>query len=154
MQKLSDERDQYWLNYALGLASRAQTCDEVPVGAVLVKDNQLIAEGWNQPISQCDPSAHAEIITLRHAGQILKNYRLTETTLYVTLEPCAMCAGAMIQARIARLVFGAFDTRAGAAGSVFNILQHSQLNHRVDVLGGVMANECSEMLKKFFLSRR
>jgi tRNA(adenine34) deaminase len=119
-----------------------------------VKDGVVIAEGWNRPIGTHDPTAHAEIVAMRAAAQALGSYRLLDTTLYVTLEPCAMCAGAMVHARVKRLVYAATDPRAGAAGSIFNIVQHSALNHRVEVTGGVMAEECSAELKKFFIARR
>ena len=139
---------------ALELARQAQRAGEVPVGAVLVHDDAIIAEGWNQPIRAHDPSAHAEMITLRAAGQALASYRLLDTTLYVTLEPCPMCAGAMVHARVRRLVFGAPDPRAGAAGSVFNLVQHPALNHRIEFTSGVLAEECGSLLREFFLARR
>lgn len=139
---------------ALALASEAEVAGEVPVGAVIVRDGTIIAEGWNQPIRSNDPSAHAEMIALRAAGQTLSTYRLLDTTLYVTLEPCAMCAGAMVHARVRRLVYGATDPRAGAAGSVFNVTQHPALNHRIDVTSGVLAEECGSRLKGFFVARR
>jgi tRNA(adenine34) deaminase len=140
--------------HAQRLADRAQAQGEVPVGAVLVKDNTLVAEGWNQPITHHDPSAHAEIMALRAAGQTLQNYRLPDTTLYVTLEPCAMCAGAMLHARVGRVVFGAFDPKTGAAGSVFNTLQDENNLHTLTVSGGVLAEQCSEQLRAFFRERR
>ena len=149
-----EETDYHWMNHALKLARRAQDQGEVPVGAVIVLDNELIAEGWNQPISTCDPSAHAEMMALRQAAKRLSNYRLLETTLYVTLEPCVMCAGTMIHARIKRLVFGASDPRTGAAGSVFNLLQSTHLNHTVQTQGGLLSDECGELLKTFFQARR
>ena len=139
---------------ALELARQAQRAGEVPVGAVLVHDDAIIAEGWNQPIRAHDPSAHAEMITLRAAGQALASYRLLDTTLYVTLEPCPMCAGAMVHARVRRLVFGAPDPRAGAAGSVFNLVQHPALNHRIEFSSGVLGEECGSLLREFFLARR
>jgi tRNA(adenine34) deaminase len=139
---------------ALELARAAEAAGEVPVGAVIVRDGVVIAEGRNRPIGACDPTAHAEIEALRAAGRALGTYRLTGTTLYVTLEPCAMCASAMVHARVQRLVFAATDPRAGAAGSVFNIVQHPSLNHRVDCTGGVLSEECSSLLKNFFLARR
>ena len=139
---------------ALLLAARARDAGEVPVGAVLVKADQIIGEGWNQPIGSHDPSAHAEIIALRAAAQSFANYRLTDTTLYVTLEPCAMCAGAIIQARVKRIVYGAADPKAGAAGSVFDILGTVRLNHVVEITGGVLADECSSLLRDFFAARR
>jgi tRNA(adenine34) deaminase len=139
---------------AIELAGTAEAAGEVPVGAVIVKDGEIVAEGWNRPIGTCDPTAHAEIIALRAAGLALNTYRLTDTTLYVTLEPCPMCAGAMVHARVRRLVFGATDPRAGAAGTVFNIVQHSALNHRLETTGGVLADECSTLLRDFFVARR
>lgn len=146
--------DTVFMRRALALARMAQAADEVPVGAVLVRDGVIIAEGWNRPIAAHDPSAHAEMIALRAAGQALQSYRLLDTTLYVTLEPCAMCAGAMVHARVRRLVYGATDPRAGAAGSVFNIVQHPALNHRIDCTGGVLAEECGILLRGFFVARR
>lgn len=139
---------------ALELAREAERAGEVPVGAVVVKDGVIVGEGWNRPISTNDPTAHAEIIAMRDAAQRLSTYRLLDTTLYVTLEPCPMCAGAMVHARVKRLVFAATDPRAGAAGTVFNIVQHSALNHRVECEGGVMAEECGAMLRAFFVARR
>lgn len=149
-----NERDQHWMTHALKLAAHAQSQGEVPVGAVLVYENEVIAEGWNQPICCLDPTAHAEIIALRHGAKHKQNYRLLNTTLYVTLEPCAMCAGAIVNARVQRVVFGAFDPRAGAAGSVFSIFAEEQLNHRVDCVGGVLAEDCGLMLKEFFKAKR
>jgi tRNA(adenine34) deaminase len=146
--------DLTFMQRALELAREAERAGEVPVGAVIVKDGAIIAEGWNRPISTHDPSAHAEMIAMRAAAQTLRNYRLLDTTLYVTLEPCAMCAGAMVHARVKRLVFGATDPRAGATGSIFNIAQHAALNHRLDVASGVMADECSAELRRFFIARR
>lgn len=146
--------DAAWMRIALELAQHAHAAGEVPVGAVLVKDEEIIARGWNQPISAHDPSAHAEMVAMRAAAQALDNYRLPDTTLYVTLEPCAMCAGAMVHARVKRLVFGAPDPRAGAAGSVFDIVRTDALNHRLEVTGGVLANECGNLLKRFFEQRR
>lgn len=139
---------------ALEFARKAETEGEVPVGAVLVKDNQLIAAAWNQPIQSHDPSAHAEMNLMRKAGQALSNYRLTGTTLYVTLEPCCMCVGAMIHARIKRLVFGAYDAKTGAAGSAFELIQSDKHNHRVVVEAGVMEAECRAVLQAFFRNKR
>lgn len=133
---------------------RAAQAGEVPVGAVLVKDGQLIAEGWNLPISHNDPTAHAEIQALRSAGKILNNYRLLGTTLYATLEPCPMCAGAIVHARVGRVVYATPDPRTGAAGSVYNILQSNELNHRCEVISGVLAEESATLLRDFFRSRR
>lgn len=142
------------MSQALQLAQKAEALGEVPVGAVLIKDNTLISEGWNQPIGQHDPTAHAEIDAIRKAATTLGNYRLPDTTLYVTLEPCAMCAGAIIHARIKRVVFAAYDPRAGAAGSVFSILGTTQLNHLVEVSGGVLEQDSAMLLKTFFQARR
>jgi tRNA(adenine34) deaminase len=142
------------MSRALEMARMAQDAGEVPVGAVIVKDEQIIAEGWNRPISTSDPTAHAEIIALRAAATSLSNYRLLDCTLYVTLEPCAMCAGAMVHARVKRLVYGAADPRAGAAGTIFNITDHVALNHRLEVTSGKMAEECGTLLRNFFQSRR
>jgi tRNA(adenine34) deaminase len=139
---------------ALTLAQRAQTQDEVPVGAVIVDGDHLIAEGWNQPISQHDATAHAEIMAIRTACEKLGNYRLSGLSLYVTLEPCLMCAGAMIHARIGRVVYGATDPRAGAVVSVFQAFDETRLNHRVSHSGGVLANECGLILREFFRARR
>ncbi|MGE0113386.1 MAG: tRNA adenosine(34) deaminase TadA [Steroidobacteraceae bacterium] len=142
------------MSRAMELARLAEAAGEVPVGAVIVKDEQIIAEGWNQPIALHDPSAHAEMLAMRAAAKLLGNYRLPDTTLYVTLEPCAMCAGAMVHARVKRLVYAAPDPRAGAAGTLFNITQHEALNHRLEVTGGVLADECAAMLRNFFQARR
>lgn len=146
--------DEYWLAHALKLAGRAQAVNEVPVGAIIVHEQRIIGEGWNQPISTHDPTAHAEIIALRQAAKVLDNYRLLNTTLYVTLEPCVMCAGAIIHARVKRVVFGAFDPKAGAAGSLFEVLGTKKLNHYVEWRGGVLAESCALTLKSFFKSRR
>ncbi len=146
--------DDKYMRRALELARFAEAAGEVPVGAVIVKDGEIVAEGWNRPIGTCDPTAHAEMVALRAAGTALGTYRLIDTTLYVTLEPCAMCASAMVHARVRRLVFGATDPRAGAAGSVFNIVQHAALNHRMESSGGVLAEECGTLLRDFFAARR
>jgi tRNA(adenine34) deaminase len=146
--------DLQWMRQALHLATQAALHHEIPVGAVLVQANQCIAQGWNQPIMNCDPTAHAEILTLRQAAQHLQNYRLLHTTLYVTLEPCIMCAGAILQARVSRVVFGAYDPKAGAAGSRFDILRDTRHNHQVECVGGVLAEECGKVLTEFFKSRR
>ncbi len=151
---MQTKQDIKWMQHAIKLAQHAESIDEVPVGAVLVKDNQLIAEGWNQPISSNDPSAHAEVVALRAAAQALNNYRLVDTTLYITLEPCAMCAGALMHARVKRVVFGASDPRTGAAGSVFNILNSTELNHIIDIQQGVLQQECSALLTRFFKNKR
>ena len=148
------DRDRYWMGRALALAQCAAEAGEVPVGAVLVRGDEVIGEGWNQPIGACDPTAHAEVLALRAAAARVGNYRLVDSTLYVTLEPCPMCAGAIVHARVARVVFGAEDPRAGAAGAVFNLLQSAALNHRATVSGGVMAEECGTLLRAFFRARR
>ena len=148
------KQDEVWMLHAQRLADRAKEQGEVPVGAVLVKDNEIIGEGWNQPITHHDPSSHAEIMALRAGGQYLENYRLPNTTLYVTLEPCAMCAGAMLHARVGRIVFGAFDPKTGAAGSVFNTLQDEANLHKLSITGGVLAEQCSDQLRAFFRERR
>lgn len=142
------------MRHALELARRAQSEGEVPVGAVVVLDEQVIGEGWNRPISASDPSAHAEIQALRSAATARKNYRLVGATLYVTLEPCAMCVGAMFHARIRRVVFGAADPKTGAAGSALNLFDEKRLNHHALVQGGVLAAECGALLSGFFASRR
>lgn len=147
-------QDHHWVEHALQLAKKAQALNEVPIGAVLTLNNEIIAEGWNQSIINSDPTAHAEIVALRAAAEKLKNYRLIDTTLYVTLEPCVMCAGAILQARIKRVVFGAYDPKGGAFGSVFNIFQAKEINHRVDFIGGVLQHECGELLRQFFQVRR
>jgi tRNA(adenine34) deaminase len=146
--------DNEFMRRALVQALRAQANAEVPVGAVLVHRDRIIAEGANNPIGSHDPTAHAEIVALRAAGVLLGNYRLNDTTLYVTLEPCIMCASAIVHARVRRLVFGAWDTRAGAAGSTINVFALPELNHRVDVFGGVLAEECARHLEQFFAARR
>jgi len=146
--------DVQFMSRAIELARMAEAAGEVPVGAVVVKDGVIVGEGWNRPIGTHDPSAHAEMIAMRAAAAAIENYRLLDTTLYVTLEPCSMCAGAMVHARVKRLVYGATDPRAGAAGSVFNIVQHAALNHRVEMQPGLMAQECATLLRQFFASRR
>jgi len=146
--------DQAFMQLALEQAQRAWDMGEVPVGAVVVKDGQVIAQGFNQPIDKHDPTAHAEIVALRAAAEVLGNYRLPGCELYVTLEPCVMCSGAMMHARLARVVFGAPDPKTGACGSVVNLFEQEQLNHHTGILGGVMAEECGAMLKSFFAARR
>src|SRR6185437_4737637 len=146
--------DDRWMHEALLLARQAEAAGEVPVGAVLLKDGALVGLGWNQPIGALDPTAHAEIMAMRAGAQKLGNYRLTCTTLYVTLEPCAMCAGALLNERVARLVYGASDPKTGAAGSVFDLVRTDKLNHRLEVMGGVLAEECGGLLKDFFAKRR
>jgi tRNA(adenine34) deaminase len=142
------------MRMALEQAAAAEASGEVPVGAVLVKGNDVIASGANKPIATHDPTAHAEIEALRAGGRTLSSYRLSDTTLYVTLEPCVMCASAIVHARVKRLVFGAWDPRAGAAGSIVDVFALEGLNHRVDVFGGVLMEECGALLKKFFGERR
>ena len=155
MEELEQQSlDEFWMQRALELAHRAEAEGEVPVGAVLVRDEQIIGEGWNQPISASDPTSHAEIMALRSAAANINNYRLLNTTLYVTLEPCSMCAGALIHARVKRVVYGANDPKGGAAGSVFEILGTDKLNHKVEVTSGVLAKECGEVLTNFFQQRR
>lgn len=151
---LSADADASFMARALELARMAEAAGEVPVGAVIVKDGVIVGEGWNRPISTNDPTAHAEIIAMRDAAQRLSTYRLLDTTLYVTLEPCPMCAGAMVHSRVKRLVYAATDPRAGAAGTVFNIVNHPALNHRLECTGGVMAEECGALLRGFFVARR
>lgn len=155
METQSRATDEVWLRLALSEAQEARASGEVPIGAaILGPEGTILARGQNRVIRDHDPTAHAEIVALRAAGAALGNYRLEQCTLYVTLEPCAMCAGAMIHARIARLVFGAFDPKAGAVGSVLTVLNHPQLNHRVEVSGGILADECGDLLRLFFQSRR
>lgn len=140
---------------AVALAREAASCEEVPVGSVVVNSNgEIIGRGFNRPISQHDPTAHAEILALRAAGSRLNNYRLPGCVLYVTLEPCVMCAGAMLHARLARVVFGAQDPKTGAAGSILNLFQERRINHQTDLHGGVLAEECGTLLSSFFASRR
>jgi tRNA(adenine34) deaminase len=147
-------RDSAFMRIALGHALAAGAAGEVPVGAVLVRGEDIIATGANKPIASHDPTAHAEIQALRAGGQALRSYRLNDTTLYVTLEPCVMCAAAIVHARVRRLVFGAWDPRAGGAGSISNVFALPGLNHRVDVFGGVLMDECARLLLEFFAQRR
>jgi len=146
--------DAAFMRAALGHAAAAAASGEVPVGAVLVLGEQIIATGGNAPIASRDPTAHAEIAALRAGGRSLGTYRLTDTTLYVTLEPCVMCASAIVHARVRRLVFGAWDPRAGGAGSITNVFALPGLNHRVDVFGGVLMEDCARLLQQFFAQRR
>jgi tRNA(adenine34) deaminase len=146
--------DEALIRRALLLAKRAATEGEVPVGALLVRAGEVIGEGWNRPIALHDPSAHAEMLALRAAASLANDYRLEGATLYVTLEPCAMCTGAAINARIERIVFGAWDRKAGACGSVFDLPREPRLNHRLDVFGGVLSDECAAELQSFFALRR
>jgi tRNA(adenine34) deaminase len=148
------ELDHQFMQQALDQAKLAAMAGEVPVGAVLVRDGKIISRGFNQPIGNSDPSAHAEMIALRSAAQLESNYRLPGTTLYVTLEPCIMCAGAMLHARVERVVFGATDPKTGAAGSVLNVFSEKQINHQTQVEGGIMDDECSQVLRDFFKGRR
>ncbi len=148
------ESDQLWMRYAIRLAQRAENQGEVPVGAVLVKNDIVLAEGWNRPIQTHDATAHAEIDALRNAGQQLKNYRLIDTTLYVTLEPCIMCIGAIANARVKRLVFGAPDPQRGAVESALKCQELTFLNHTLETEGGIFADECAQLLKDFFRARR
>ena len=146
--------DEFFMREALALATQAEALGEVPVGAIVVKDGEIIGRGFNQPISSSDPTTHAEIVALRDASQRLKNYRLVDCELYVTLEPCMMCVGAMLHARIKRVVFGASDAKTGACGSVINLPAEEKLNHHATFVGGVLNDECSSILKTFFQSRR
>lgn len=142
------------MRYAIRLAQRAGQSGEVPVGALVVKEDRCIAEGWNSPIAHHDATAHAEILALRKAGHVLENYRLIDATLYVTLEPCVMCMGAMSHARIKRLVFGAFDPKRGAVCNALSLSDAAFLNHRISWAGGILETECSELLRGFFQARR
>ncbi len=148
------ELDRQFMQQALDQAKLAAAAGEVPVGAVLVRDGQVISTGFNQPIANSDPSAHAEMMALRAAASDESNYRLPGTTLYVTLEPCTMCAGAMLHARVDRVVFGATDPKTGAAGSVLNVFSEKQINHQTQVEGGIMGEECGQILRDFFKERR
>ena len=146
--------DDHWMQCALMLAERAAEAGEVPVGAVVVLDNQVIGEGWNQPISSHDPTAHAEVLALRDAAQKVGNYRLVDADLYVTIEPCTMCAGAMVHARVRRVVYGASEPKSGVIESNGQLLEQSWMNHRVEVTAGVLAEQCSERISLFFKQRR
>ena len=148
------DSDEAWMRHAIRLAQRAEQQGEVPVGAVLVYQDQCLAEGWNLPIQHHDPTAHAEIIAIRHAGKQLQNYRLIDCTLYVTLEPCVMCMGAIANARVKRLVFGAYDARRGAVCNALRLSDAPFLNHRIDWQGGVLEASCAELLTAFFKARR
>lgn len=154
MDKWSESDDEKWMDRALALARQAEEAGEVPVGAVLVRDGEILGEGWNQPIARHDPTAHAELQAIRQAAARAGNYRLESTTLYVTLEPCAMCAGALVNARIGRLVFGGRDLRFGGVRSKFRIADSELLNHRVQVVEGVLAADCVDLLERFFRARR
>lgn len=146
--------DSYWMEKALDLAGRAKNQDEVPVGAIVVRDREIVGEGWNNPISACDPTAHAEIQALRAAAQSIGNYRLVDCVLYVTLEPCIMCAGAIIHARLAGLVYGATEPKAGAVVSRLNLLNLEFTNHNLEVKGGVLESQCSRLISDFFAAKR
>ena len=148
------ELDQQYMRMAIEQAQLAAQAGEVPVGAVLVKDSQVIAKAFNKPIANHDPSAHAEMLTLREAALAQENYRIPGSTLYVTLEPCAMCSGAMLHARIDRVVYGAPDLKTGAAGSVIDLFASKQINHQTSVEGGIMSEECGQLLRDFFKGRR
>ena len=148
------ESDEHYMDLALAEAKKAEAAGEVPVGAVLVSGEVVIGRGFNQPITAHDPTAHAEIIALREAARHQGNYRLINAVLYCTVEPCTMCAGAMIHARVGRLVFGTPDTTSGAAGSIYNVLTDPRMNHRVDVLSGIREEECAAFLREFFARRR
>jgi tRNA(adenine34) deaminase len=146
--------DKDFMQRALELAKKAEAHDEVPVGAVIVYQDKIIGEGWNQPISSDDPTAHAEIMALRDAGENIGNYRLPNATIYVTLEPCTMCAGAIIHARLSKLVYAVDDPKTGACGSVFNLLQTDKLNHTVEIENGVLEEECRSLIQSFFKEKR
>jgi len=153
-QRPTASPDELWMEEALRAAQRALEADEVPVGAIVVRDGKIIGRGWNQNIRTNDPTAHAEIIALREAGANVGNHRLAECELFVTIEPCSMCAGSMVHARIKRLIYGANDPKAGAVQSLMQVLNHPQLNHKVEVRSGVLAGRSAELLQTFFKSRR
>ena len=153
-EKNTIKSHEFYMQRCIELAALAQADGEVPVGAVVVHNGEIIAEAYNQPISSHDPSAHAEMIALRKAAQHLENYRLADVTLYVTLEPCPMCAGLMVHARVNTLVYGTQDPRTGSAGSAFDLLNGEKLNHRVECVSGVLQEKCSQQLKEFFRSKR
>jgi len=144
----------YWMRRALELASKAESIDEVPVGAIIVSGGEIIGQGWNQPVSSHDPTAHAEIIALRDACRRRVNYRLPDTTMYVTIEPCAMCAGALVHARVAAVVYGASEPKAGMLRSHIGLFDQDFINTRIDYLGGVLDEECGLILSRFFQSKR
>jgi tRNA(adenine34) deaminase len=148
------EQDHQWMRHALELAKMAELNNEVPIGAVLISENKIIGEGSNSPITHHDPTAHAEIMALRAGAKNIGNYRLVDTTLYVTLEPCAMCVGAIVHARVKRVVFGAFDPKSGAVSSVFELGENEKFNHRVQYEGGLLAEPCGVLLKDFFRAKR
>ena len=146
--------DEEWMQHAFQLAKKSKEHDEVPVGAIVVYEDEIIGKGWNQPISSHDPTAHAEMMALKNAGEKIGNYRLPKSTMYVTLEPCVMCAGAIVHARIARLVYAVDDEKTGACGSVFNVVQTDKLNHRVRIEKGVLEKECQMLIQDFFKEKR
>jgi tRNA(adenine34) deaminase len=148
------QNDIYWMRQAFKLAKRARKCDEVPVGAIVVLNNKIIGRGYNNPIAKIDPTAHAEIVALRAAAKKIGNYRLANASLYVTLEPCVMCIGAMIHARIKHLIFGAYDLKSGAVKSVFQMLDQNQFNHKIDYTPEVLSKECGKILTDFFRFKR
>ena len=154
MEDIATEEDIVWMRHALTLADKAESIGEVPVGACVVLNGELIGEGFNTPITDNDPSAHAELRAVKEAAAAVQNYRLIDATLYVTLEPCSMCAGMLVHARVKRVVFGAKDAKTGAAGSVMNLLQHPALNQQLEVVSGVLADECANKLSDFFRKRR
>ena len=151
---VTTSNDELWMEEALRSAQRALEAGEVPVGAVVVCDGRIVSRGWNRNLTDKDPTAHAEIVALREAGAAVGNHRLADCDLFVTIEPCAMCAGAMVHARIRRLVYGADDPKAGAVQSVMQVLNHPQLNHRIEVRRGILAGRCAELLQTFFKGRR
>ncbi|HHT7858703.1 tRNA adenosine(34) deaminase TadA [Pasteurella multocida] len=152
---MQSDTDEKWMRHALHLADKAEQLGEIPVGAVLVDEQgNLLGEGWNLSISESDPTAHAEIVALRQGGQRLQNYRLLNTTLYVTLEPCTMCAGAILHSRIKRLVFGAADYKTGSVGSRFHFFDDYKMNHAIEITAGVLQEECSQKISAFFQKRR
>ncbi len=148
------ESDIELMQAAIAEAGKARDADEIPVGAIVARSREVLGHGFNRTIQDCDPSAHAEIVAIRQAAERAKNHRLNGATIFVTLEPCAMCVGAMIQARVQRLVFGAYDTKAGAVGSVLDLSESKELNHRIEVNGGLLDDECSAILKEFFAAKR
>lgn len=153
-KQLTTEPDELWMEEALRAAQRALEAGEVPVGAVVVCEGRILGRGWNRNIGDCDPTAHAEIVALREAAAAVGNHRLAGCDLFVTIEPCPMCAGALVHARIKRLVYGADDPKAGAVQSVLQVLNHPRLNHQMEVRGGVLAGRCADLLQTFFKNRR
>ena len=146
--------DEEWMQYALQLAKKSEERDEVPVGAIVIYKNEIVGECWNHPISSNNPTAHAEITALQDAGEKIGNYRLLDSTMYVTLEPCVMCAGALVHARIAKLVYAVDDQKTGACGGVFNMVQAEELNHNIEIKKGVLEKECQALIKNFFKEKR